>query len=319
VHIPQCPIQPDRLNAVGATFVRLAEELELDTYDERTGLGALRYLALRTDRARKHVLVTVIVGEDTGKPLRLLAERARAAHPEVVGVTLHKNARHSNVLFAGEDLWTLGAERLDDRVGRFQILVSPRSFLQVNHAQAEWIYAQLERVLDAPLAGGQEPNGRAAAPGEPIVLDLYCGVGGIALHLARPGRQVVGVEASEEAVEDARRAAHRNGVTGVRFVAADVATFLRSPASFGVELRGRRVAGVVVNPPRAGCGSDVMEAIGALDPDRIAYVSCRPFSLARDLGQLAGYRVEDAWPVDMIPLTHHIESLTVLGRVAAVH
>jgi 23S rRNA (uracil1939-C5)-methyltransferase len=306
VHIPYCPIQPEKLNAVAATFVRLAEEMQLDTYDERTGTGTLRYLALRTDRGRKHVLATVIVGDDPGAPLRKLAERVRAAHPEVVGVTLHRNARHSNVLFAGEDVWVIGAERLEDRVGRFSLYVSPRSFLQVNHMQAEWVYERLETVL----------GGASDAPAHAdVVLDLYCGVGGIALHLARPGRLTVGVEAFEEAVDDARRAADRNGVAGVRFVAADVATFLRSPASFGVDLGNRRVTGVVLNPPRAGCDRDVMEAVAALEPERIAYVSCRPFSLGRDLEFLrGGWEIEAAWPVDMIPLTHHVESLTVLRR-----
>jgi 23S rRNA (uracil1939-C5)-methyltransferase len=308
LHIPNCPIQPDRLNAVAATFVQVAEEMQLSTYDERSFTGVLRYLALRIDRARKHVLATLIVAEDIGAPLRTMAERIRLEHPDVVGVTLHHNARRSNVLFAGEDVWTTGAERLEDRVGRFTVLVSPRSFLQVNHAQAEWIYTRLAEVIAGPAA--TTANNSASD----IVLDLYCGVGGIALHVARANRLVIGVESSAEAIEDARRAAHRNAVSGVRFVASDVAAFLRDPAAHGVDFAGRPLAAVVLNPPRAGCGQEVMRAIAALAPERIAYVSCRPLSLVRDLAQLGDYRIVDAWPVDMIPLTDHIESLTVLER-----
>jgi len=274
--------------------------------------------------------------------LRVLAERIRAEHPEVVGVSLHVNSRHSNVLFAGEDKWTLGAARLDDTVGPFRVFVSSRSFLQVNHAQAEWIY----RTLAERLGGDLEPqivaedaaesdvaaspvspaapvvarSGPGAAPAEPLreaVLDFYCGIGGIAFHLARSGRLVVGVEESEDAVDDARRAAHRNGARNTRFVAADVATFLRSPVSFGIDLQGLEIAAVVLNPPRAGCGADVMQAIATLAPRRIAYVSCRPLSLVRDLEVLAGqYRITEATPVDMIPLTKHVESLTILERIA---
>ena len=311
LHIPHCPIQPDRLNAVAATFVQLAEEMQLSTYDERTFEGVLRYLALRIDRARKHVLATLIVAEDIGKPLRMLGERVRLEHPDVVGVTLHHNARRSNVLFAGDDVWSVGAERLEDRVGAFTVLVSPRSFLQVNHAQAEWIYSRLAQVLGGRTADGAPASDAAT---NDVVLDLYCGVGGIALHLARPGRQVVGVESSFEAIEDARRAAHRNDVAGVRFVSTDVAAFLRDPAAHGVDLAGKHISAVVLNPPRAGCGPEVMSAIAALAPERIAYVSCRPFSLVRDLQELRDYRIADAWPVDMIPLTDHIESLTILER-----
>jgi 23S rRNA (uracil1939-C5)-methyltransferase len=311
VHIPSCPIQPGRMNAVAASVTQLAEQLDVSVYDERVGEGALRYLAIRTDRTRKHHLVTIIVGEDPGPPLRRLAEQLRARHPEIVGVLVHVNSRHSNVLFAGEDAWTLGSDRLEDEVGRFRVFVSPRSFLQVNAPQAEWIYARLERELVPGPAAGGDPE---VEPRE-TVLDLYCGIGGIALHLARPGRLVVGVEESAEAVEDARRAAHANGVAGVRFVAARVEDFLAEPARYGADFERLPVGAAVLNPPRVGCKPAVLEALAALGPERIAYVSCRPFSLARDLDQLRGaYALESATPVDMIPLTSHVESLCFLRR-----
>jgi 23S rRNA (uracil1939-C5)-methyltransferase len=309
VHIPTCPIQPGLVNAVAQTVTVLAGERNISVFDERERTGALRYLALRIDKARKHVLLTLIVAEDLGTPLRRLAEEIRVRHPEVVGVLLHVNTRHSNVLFAGEDAWTLGADRLEDEIGAFRIFISPRSFLQVNHAQAEWIYTRLtERLNDSEPAA-------ADAPVSEVVLDLYCGIGGIALHLARPGRLVVGVEESAEAVDDARRAADANAVTGVRFVTAKVEDFLRDPATYGIDLASLPLRAAVLNPPRTGCRPGTMEVLAVLAPERIAYVSCRPVSLVRDLEALGGgYRLEEATPVDMIPLTPHIESLSFLRR-----
>lgn len=309
IHIPDCPIQPGVLNRIGQTLTHLAEKMDLSVYDERGGTGALRYFAARCDKARKHVLLTIIVGEDIGAPLKVLAEAVRARHPEIVGVQLHVNSRHSNVLFAGEDAWTLGTSRLEDEVGRFRLFVSPRAFLQVNHAQAEWIYARLE----AKLGGGSVSSGSESPE---LVLDLYSGIGAIALHLARPGRTVVGVEESAESVDDAKRAADANQISGVRFVTARVEEFLRYPAAHGVNFSETPLRAVVLNPPRAGCKSGVMEALLALAPERIAYVSCRPLSLMRDL-QLLGdhYVLEEATPVDMIPLTDHIESVSILRRV----
>ena len=317
VHIPTCPIQPSLVNAVAQTVTFLAERMDVSVFDERSGTGALRYLALRTDRARKYVLLTIIVAEDTGEQLRKLAEEVRERHPEVIGVQLHLNARHSNVLFAGEDQWTLGAGRLEDQMGSFRIFVSPRSFLQVNHAQAEWIYTRLAERLGADGAD----EGRAVTPpgGPPseIVLDLYCGIGGIAMHVARPGRLVVAVEESSEAIEDARRAAEVNGVTGIQFVTARVEDFLRDPAAHGVEFGAAPLQAAVLNPPRTGCRPGVMEALARLAPASIAYVSCRTVSLVRDLEVLGPrYVLEEATPVDMIPLTPHIESLSFLRPAA---
>jgi 23S rRNA (uracil1939-C5)-methyltransferase len=127
---------------------------------------------------------------------------------------------------------------------------------------------------------------------------------------------VIGVEESAEAVDDAKRAADANRVPGVRFVTARVEEFLRYPAAHGVNFSEAPLRAVVLNPPRSGVRSGVMEALVALGPERIAYVSCRPLSLMRDL-QLLGdrYVLESATPVDMIPLTDHIESVSILRRV----
>ena len=327
VHIPTCPIQPSLVNRVAQTVTWLAEQMQVSVFDERGGTGALRYLALRTDRSRKHLLLTIIVAEDPGPVLRKLAEEVRRRHPEVIGVQLHVNSRHSNVLFAGEDAWTLGSARLEDELGDYRVFVSPRSFLQVNHPQAEWIYTRLAERLgggrperdpsasSAPDGAGREVATMPEMPVNEVVLDLYCGIGGIALHVARPGRLVVAVEESAEAIEDARRAADANGVSGIRFVSARVEDFLRDPAAHGVDLASMPLAAAVLNPPRTGCRSGVMEALATLAPQTIAYVSCRPVSLVRDLEVLGDrYVLEEATPVDMIPLTSHIESLCFLRR-----
>lgn len=315
VHIPRCPIQPERLNAIAASVTRFAEEIGVSVYDEREGTGSLRYLALRSDRARKRFLMTIIVAEDAGEKLQMLAQALHRKHPELVGILLHVNMRRSNVLFAGEDAWLMGAGHLEDQVGRFKMFISPRAFLQVNHQQAEWIYTRLAERL-APVAAPSDAVSTADTAAPEVVLDLYCGIGGIALHLAAPGRRVIGVEENAEAIDDARRAAHANGVEGVSYVQASVEAFLADPAAHGCELGNVRT--VVLNPPRSGCKPGVVEAIAALHPETIAYVSCRPFSLVRDLRLLGdAYRIDEAVPVDMIPLTPHVESLVFLRRNAA--
>lgn len=303
VPIPRCPIQPEGMNAIARAAGKLARDLRILVYDERTGHGLLRYLSLRTDHTRRRYLVGIVaVGSDEPR-LKVLANGLRSAHPEIVGITLHVNATPGNVIFAGHNAWTAGEPRLADQVGRVEVRVSIQSFLQANHPIAGWI---AERIADH----------LAATTG--VILDLYGGVGVMARHLVGPERVVVGVESAPHAVADAE-ATPLPSVAGVspdairlRYVTARVEQFLADPAALP-ELERLPLGAAVVNPPRAGLSAAAIAGLLRLRPPVLAYVSCRPASLARDLALLAEhYEVVDVLPADMLPLTPHIEALALL-------
>ena len=305
VPIPRCPIQPEGMNAIARAVGKLARELRLTVYDERTGRGILRYLALRVDHTRRHYLVGIVAAEDGDPRLHILASRLRTSHPEVIGVTLHRNPHSGNVIFAGEDAWTVGEARLPDRVGGASILVSVSSFLQANHAIAGAIAERIAAHL-APVSG--------------VIWDLYGGVGAIAFHLTGPERLVIGVESAPGAVADAEAALAALGrdstaASAIHFVAASVEDFLADPRAFVPAIGSGPIAAAVVNPPRAGLSPEARSALLRAAPERIAYVSCRPQTLARDLTVLAErYAVEEVTGYDMLPLTRHIEALAFLVR-----
>jgi 23S rRNA (uracil1939-C5)-methyltransferase len=138
-------------------------------------------------------------------------------------------------------------------------------------------------------------------------VDLYCGIGGIALHLARDAGEVAGIEVAEEAVLNARENAHMNQLDNCSFRAGDAAELVR-------ELVPDTVAVAVVNPPRVGCDPAVLEALAGLGPRALIYISCNPVTLARDLDMLQtlGYRADRMQPVDMFPQTVHLETVVLL-------
>ena len=140
-------------------------------------------------------------------------------------------------------------------------------------------------------------------------LDLYCGIGGIALNLARDAAQVTGIEVVEDAVRNARDNARLNKLQNCRFLAGDAAELLDDLSG---EFPPDQV--VTVNPPRKGVEAEVLEAIVALRPRTIVYVSCDPETLARDLALLRArnYLIEALQPVDMFPQTLHIENVARL-------
>lgn len=168
--------------------------------------------------------------------------------------------------------------------------VHSASFFQVNTVQAERL---VEVVRD-----------RLGLSGRESLVDAYTGVGTFAVLLAPWAKRVVAIEESAAAVEDAR--ANALGLDNVEFVQGKTEEVLSS--------LGFRPDALVLDPPRTGCHPSALEAINALAPRRVVYVSCDPVTLARDLAVLARgpFRVEEVQPVDMFPQTHHIECVATL-------
>ena len=282
----EAPLEEVRGAVLGALRVR-----DVAPYDERTRQGLLAYVALRGN-ARGEVLVTLVGPELTA--LEPLADLA-ATHPAIAGVAANRRGS-GNAIFGRRTVTLAGRGELADEVGGVRVILSPTAFFQVNRAVATRIYADLADALlrHAPRS----------------VVDAYAGVGGIALTLAARGvTEVSGIEVNTDAVRDAGRAAEEARLS-VRFVAADAALGLRAEAAT------RAVDAVVVNPPRRGLDPAMRAAIGEIRPRLVAYVSCDPDTLARDLRELVaqGLTIESVRGYDMHPQTPHVEALAILTR-----
>jgi 23S rRNA (uracil1939-C5)-methyltransferase len=191
-----------------------------------------------------------------------------------------------------------GSEILEEELAGLKLRISPDAFFQTNTEMAERLYASA-----AQLAG---------LSGRERVLDLYCGIGTIALVLALDAGEVVGVEIVERAVADAIENARRNGIDNARFFAGDVRTAMRPL----LEEVGGGTDVVVVDPPRAGLSQKVVRRVLEAEAPRIVYISCNPTTLAPNARQMAdaGYELKTVRPVDMFPQTPHIECVALLER-----
>jgi len=184
---------------------------------------------------------------------------------------------------------------LEERIGELKYRLSPLAFFQVNRRQCQVLYDEVKTM--AHLA----PSMR--------VLDAYCGTGTISLYLAREADSVLGVEAFAPAVEDARINAGLNNINNCRFQAAPCEVLLpQLDQNFDL---------VVIDPPRAGCMPQVLDALIHKAPPSLIYVSCNPATLARDLKILTanGYNISSVQPIDMFPRTHHVETVVLMSRV----
>jgi 23S rRNA (uracil747-C5)-methyltransferase len=208
----------------------------------------------------------------------------------VVSVNLHPE--HKAVVEGETEIVLTEAETLRMHVNGIDLHLRPQSFFQTNTDVAAALYRQGRAWVDD------------AAPA--TVWDLYCGVGGFALHVAGPGRDVVGVETSAEAVASARLTARDAGLDRTTFLAEDATAFALSRQDVP-DL-------VVVNPPRRGIGETLSTWLERSGVGHVVYSSCNATTLARDLALMPSLRPREARVLDMFPQTSHYEVAVLLER-----
>ena len=170
--------------------------------------------------------------------------------------------------------------------------VASPSFFQVNTKQAEFM---INLVGDKLGLNGDE-----------ILVDAYAGVGVFASLLSDRVRKVIAVEESQAAVKDALFGL--NDLQNVHYIQGKTEDILE-------ELE-EKIDVIILDPPRTGCHPQAIASVLSAKPNQIAYVSCDPPSLARDLDMLVqgGYQIDSVDPIDMFPQTYHTECVATLSR-----
>ena len=292
-----CALQPSVFTAAVKAFRQWAASSGETVYDEATGKGTLRHLYLRQARATGEVAVCVVINGNGLHHEQELAEMLRKNVPGLKSVIINMNRENTNVVLGRKCRTVWGSDTITDILCGLRFHISPLSFYQVNHDQAERLY-----MLAAEYAG---------LTGGETLLDLYCGTGTIGLSMAKKAGKVIGVEIVEQAVEDARRNAALNEISNAEFLCADAAE-----AAVLLKDRGVKPNVIILDPPRKGCEESLIDTVAQMAPEKVVYVSCDPATLARDLKIFAqkGYEVRKLTPVDMFPRTQHTESCCLLKR-----
>ena len=293
-----CLLQPEAFARLLRAAAKWAEKYKIPVYDEQTGKGLLRHVYLRRGFATGETMVCLVInGEKIYQPEALLAGLLKADR-SIQTVLLNHNTEKTNVILGRRCTVLYGEGYIEDVLCGRRFRISPLSFYQINHDQAQRLYEQ------AAAFALTEPT--------KTLLDLYCGAGTIGLTMADKVETLIGVEIVPEAIEDAKTNAALNGVTNAEFLCADAAQAAK-------ELRARGVTpdAVILDPPRKGCDETLPEIIAGMEPERIVYVSCDPATLARDCARFAalGYKVQQAVPFDLFPRTVHVETVVLMTRI----
>ena len=290
--VSQDILASERVDGLREAVKAWCREEGLSAWDRRGQSGLLRNLVVR--EGRRTGLLQARVVTSPGAQFRA-ADLAAATPAESVLWT--RAAGVAETTREGVTERIKGQAELEEEICGLTFRISPDAFFQTNTEMAERLYGAAAEL--AELSGRER------------VLDLFSGIGTIALVFALDAAEVWGVELVEEAVADAIENARLNGVDNARFFAGDGRLAMRPLLE-----RAGRPDVVVVDPPRAGLSNKVVRRVLEADAKRIVYVSCNPTTLAPNAAQLvaAGYRLSRVRPVDMFPQTPHIECVALLER-----
>ena len=292
----RCLILPEETDLVKDAVMAHVNQYHISTYDEENHRGFLRHIYVRRGAVSGQLLVCLVGNGDSLPRAAELVERLKRI-PGFTTLVLSVNTKKGNAVLGDRFLTLYGPGFIEDTLCGLRFRLSPRSFYQVNHHQAQRLY---RAAID--LAGITK---------EDLVLDLYCGVGTITLAMAASAGKVIGVEVIPQAVEDARDNARRNSIENAEFFCGDA-----GQAALELEKQGIRPDVITVDPPRKGLNADTIEAIRRMSPRRLVYISCDPATLARDIALLKphGFHLHSTQAADLFPRCSHVETVCLMSR-----
>jgi 23S rRNA (uracil747-C5)-methyltransferase len=292
VDLRECGICSPGIRAALPVLARFITRQRLEPYRVPERQGELKYVLVTESPDHELMVRFVARSEQTVARVRAGLGRLLGDLPNARVVTVNVQPEHKAVVEGDTEVVLTRESTLTMRLGPVSLRLRPQSFFQTNTDVATALYGQVAAWVDEI--------------GPASVWDLYCGVGGFALHVAAPGRRVVGVETSREAVRSARATAAAAGLPQVAFRAGDATAFAVSAAA-APEL-------VIVNPPRRGIGAELAGWLEGSGVGSVVYSSCNPKSLAHDLARMPSYRVRAGRVLDMFPQTGHMEVAVLLER-----
>jgi 23S rRNA (uracil747-C5)-methyltransferase len=289
-----CPLYDIRMQSVLEHTQNWLRTLGIKAYDVKKKKGELKYVLL-THSSHNGTMMLRFVLRSHGVISRLEGNLPAlcALAPELKVVTANIQPIHMAILEGEEEIFFTEQMHLEEQLNGIPLYIRPKSFFQTNPEVAAKLYKTVAKWTDELEAK--------------TIIDLFCGVGGFALHVANNERSVIGIEIESEAIECAKESARALGIETLTFKALDA-------VSFSTETT-KAADVVIVNPPRRGLGQELCKWLERVSPSDIFYSSCNAVSLGKDLEWLKSYECKKIQLFDMFPHTEHYETLVHLKQI----
>lgn len=296
INIDQCAVQHSQTNEATATVKQILQDLRIPIYNEKTRKGVVRTIVTRVGVQTGELQVVLITSQKQLPKKELILEEIHKRLPNVKSIVQNINGEKTSLIFGEETFKLAGEDFIQETLGDLQFELSARTFFQLNPTQTLKLYHEVKKA--AGLTGTEK------------VVDAYCGVGTIGLWLADQAAEVRGMDVIPESIEDAKKNAKRHRFTNTKYVPGKAEEVLPKWVK-----KGWKPDVVVVDPPRTGLDSQLIQTILQVQPEKLIYVSCNPSTLAKDIQSLSSkFNVNYIQPVDMFPQTAHVECCVLLVK-----
>ncbi|OZI10853.1 23S rRNA (uracil(1939)-C(5))-methyltransferase RlmD [Bacillaceae bacterium SAS-127] len=293
IDIPDCNVQQPAINHVLTTVKNILQDVNVAIYDEKKKQGAVKTIVTRVGIATGQIQVVLITATNELPKKALIVDEIQKRLPEVTSIMHNINPKKTSLIFGDQTVTLAGQETIEEQLEDYTYELSARAFFQLNPVQTTKLYNEVKQA--------------AALTGTEKIVDAYCGSGTIGLWVGKEAAEIRGMDVIAESINDARKNAktyNMNAVYEVGTAEEWLPKWLK---------QGWKPDVVIVDPPRTGCDQKFLDTLKKIKPKRFIYVSCNPSTLAKDINQLSGlYDVEYIQPVDMFPMTAHVEAVTLL-------
>jgi len=316
IPIEDCLINAPWTKDIISAFNEYIAQFDIKGYDEADGSGELREITVKEVKGK--LIITAVVLNENLRGKEKLIEILKEKIKYKFSFYLNVNNKDTNVVYGDKFILLCGPAEYSAEMLGIKYKIGVQSFMQVNDCVCGKLYSAVRDALSA------DEN--------TVVIDAYSGAGLMTAFLAKNAKKAIGIEIVKEAVDCANELAVKNGLDGKIFNHLGKCEELL-PNIIKTECSNDQKVCVVLDPPRKGCDVKVLNALLENNVDKIIYVSCKPSTLARDVGLLVGslkvvgceikrvqeeytskYKITSVRPFDMFANTKHVETLVVLEK-----
>ncbi len=295
ITVDNCMLQAERANLVIRELNKILSKHKIRPYDEKTKEGVLRHVLIRYGYQTKELMLVLVTNGEMFPGRNNVIKDLMKLNLNITTIVQNFNARDTSIVLGDKNKVLYGTGYIYEKIGDYRFKISPNSFFQVNSLSMKKLYT---------LALNQ-----ANIKKTDIVLDAYCGVGTISIFASKYAKEVIGVELSKSAIQDAIGNVKMNHITNVSFICDDATNYIthaaKAKTNFDI---------LIMDPPREGSTPQFIEALSYLKPKKVIYISCNPITLKRDLNIFKDidYKITSILGFDNFPKTKHVEVITLL-------